>query len=102
MDLVGRFLSMGTAHRSYPVTGAICTGAAAIVEGSVVRETSRAPVRAGEPTVLRIANPYGVTDVRVRWERGSGGAHVLGATIGRTARCLMEGHAHIPRRRVEA
>ena len=102
MDLVGRFLSMGTAHRSYPVTGAICTGAAAVVEGSVVRELSQAPVRAGEPTVLRIANPYGVTDVRVRWERGSGGAHVLGATIGRTARCLMEGHAHIPRRRVEA
>lgn len=102
MDLVGRFLSMGTAHRSYPVTGAICTGAAAVVEGSVVREVSRASVRAGEPTVLRIANPYGVTDVGVRWEPISGGVHVLGATIGRTARCLMEGYAHIPRRRVEA
>lgn len=101
MDIVGRFLSMGTAHRSYPVTGAICTGAAAIVEGSIVRDASGAPVRAGEPTVLRIANPYGITDVRVRWERGGQGAHVLGATIGRTARCLMEGYAHVPRYRVE-
>jgi hypothetical protein len=102
MDLVGRFLSMGTAHRSYPVTGAICTGAAAVVEGSVVRELSQAPVRAGEPTTVRIANPYGVSDVRVRWEQAGGGVHVLGAAVGRTARCLMEGHAHVPRRRVEA
>jgi hypothetical protein len=101
MDLVGRFLSMGTAHRSYPVTGAICTGAAAIVEGSVVREASRASVREGEPTVLRIANPYGITDVRVRWECREG-THILGAAIGRTARCLMDGYAHVPRRRIEA
>ena len=101
MDLVGRFLSMGTAHHSYPVTGAICTGAAAIVEGSVVREASRAIVREGEPTVLRIANPSGITDVRVLWERDSQGTHVLGAAIGRTARCLMEGYAHVPRGRVE-
>jgi 2-methylaconitate cis-trans-isomerase PrpF len=100
MDVVGRFLSMGTAHRSFPVTGAICTGAAAIVEGSVVREASCAPVRLGEPTILRIANPYGIMDVRVRWERESASPHVLGAALGRTARRLMEGYAYIPRRRV--
>ena len=102
MDLVGRFLSMGTAHRSYPVTGAICTGAAAVVRGSVVREVSRASVRAGEPTTVRIANPYGVSDVRVRWEQVGDDVHVLGAAVGRTARCLLEGYAYVPRRRVEA
>jgi 2-methylaconitate cis-trans-isomerase PrpF len=101
MDVVGRFLSMGTAHRSFPVTGAICTGAAAIVEGSVVREASCAPVRLGEPTILRIANPYGIMDVRVRWERRSAGPHVLGAALGRTARRLMEGYAYVPRSRAE-
>ena len=99
MDVVGRFLSMGTAHRSYPVTGAICTGTAAIVEGSVVREASCASVRQGEPTILRIANPYGIMDVRVRWEPGSGGPHVLGAAVGRTARRLMDGFAYAPRDR---
>jgi 2-methylaconitate cis-trans-isomerase PrpF len=100
MDLVGRFLSMGTAHRSYPVTGAICTGAAAVVMGSVVQEASQAIVREGESTLLRIANPYGITDVQVRWEPGEDGAHILGAAVGRTARRIMEGYAYVPRTRV--
>jgi 2-methylaconitate cis-trans-isomerase PrpF len=42
-----------------------------------------------------------MTDVRVRWECREG-THILGAAIGRTARCLMDGYAHVPRRRIEA
>lgn len=100
MDLVGRFLSMGTAHRSYPVTGAICTGAAAVVEDTVVHEASRPPLRAGDPVLLRIANPYGITDVRIRWEKRPDDVHILGAAVGRTARRIMEGYAYVPRARV--
>src|SRR3989304_5371694 len=41
MDLVGRLMSMQTAHRSYMVTGAICNAAAAVAEGTLVHEVTR-------------------------------------------------------------
>lgn len=54
MDLSGRLMSMQTAHRSYMVTGAICTGAAARVEGTLVHQVARPPVpgrtACGSPT----------------------------------------------------
>jgi hypothetical protein len=99
MDLAGRFMSMGTAHRSYPVTGAVCTGAAAVIPGTIVRDSSRAAVRPGELATVRIGNPYGVMDVKVRWESLQGEPRILGAAVGRTARRLMEGYAYVPRTR---
>ncbi len=100
MDIQGRLLSMGTAHRSYPVTGAICTAAAAVVKGTLVHAASRATVQEGEPTVIRIAHPYGVMDVRVRWEIQGGESRIQGATVGRTARRIMEGYVYVPRGRL--
>lgn len=102
MDLQGRFLSMGTAHRSYPVTGAICTAAAAVVQGTVVHAASRATLREGEPAVVRIGNPYGAMDAKIRWEVRAGEVRILGATVGRTARRIMEGYVYVPRGRLTA
>lgn len=100
MDLHSRLLSMGTAHRSYMVTGAICTAAAAVVKGTLVQAACRATVREGEPTVVRIAHPYGVMDVRVTWKVQAGGTRILSATVGRTARRIMEGYVYVPRARL--
>lgn len=102
MDLQGRLLSMGTAHRSYMVTGAICTAAAAVVKGTLVQAASRAMVREGEPMVVRIAHPYGVMDVRVTWEVQAGETRIRSATVGRTARRIMEGYVYVPRARLAA
>lgn len=102
MDLQGRFLSMGTAHRSYPVTGAICTAAAAVVKGTLVHAALRATLKQGEPAVVRIGNPYGAMDAKVRWEVRAGETRILGATVGRTARRIMEGYVYVPRARLTA
>ncbi len=100
MDLQGRLLSMGTAHRAYMGTGAICTGAAAVVKGTLVQGASRATLREGEPTIIRIANPSGVMDVRVRWGVRGGEPRIRSATVGRTARRIMEGYVYVPRARL--
>jgi 2-methylaconitate cis-trans-isomerase PrpF len=100
MDLQGRLLSMGTAHRSYMATGAICTGAAAVVKGTLVQAASCATMQEGEPTTIRVANPYGVMDVRVRWEVRGGETRILSATVGRTARRILEGYVYVPRARL--
>lgn len=93
MDLSGRLMSMQTAHRSYMVTGAICTGAAARVEGTVVHQVARPPLPGRDR--LRIANPYGVMDVRVRAEAGPVPA-VSGVSVGRTARHILDGEVFVP------
>jgi methylitaconate Delta-isomerase len=95
MDLCGRLMSMQTAHRSYMVTGAICTGAAAWVEGTVVHEVTR---RAPESERLRIAHPYGVMDVRVRAEGAGPVPVVSGVSVGRTARHILDGEVFVPAR----
>lgn len=96
MDLTGRLMSMQTAHRSYMVTGAICTGAAARVEGTLVHEVARATAPGSDR--LRIAHPYGVMDVRVRAEPGSPVPTVTGVSVGRTARHVLDGEVFVPAR----
>ncbi|HZD37696.1 MAG TPA: PrpF domain-containing protein [Actinomycetes bacterium] len=95
MDLCGRLMSMQTAHRSYMVTGAICTGAAAWVEGTVVHEAS---AKAAGSDRLRIAHPYGVMDVRVRAEGAGPVPVVAGVSVGRTARHILDGEVFVPTR----
>ena len=98
MDIVGRLLSTQTAHRSYMGTGAICTAAAAMVTGTVVHERAGRAVRdRGE---LRIAHPYGIMDVKIVGDVRDGETIIRSATIGRTARRIMEGHAFVPRERL--
>lgn len=93
MDVCGRLMSMQTAHRSYMVTGAICTAAAAVTEGTVVNEV--AGLAPGARTV-RIGHPYGVMDVGVRARTVDGSAQIEGVTVGRTARHILDGRAWVP------
>lgn len=99
MDLCGRLMSMQTAHRSYMVTGAICTGAAAAAEGTLVREVMGGG--AGQPGRIRIAHPYGVMDVRVKQDARDGQPAIRSVTVGRTARHILDGEAWVPARLLE-
>jgi methylitaconate Delta-isomerase len=96
MDLCGRLMSMQTAHRAYMVTGAICTAAAAFVEGSLVNEVTR-PSRPA-PGTIRIGHPAGVMDAEVRAEAGTPTPRILGVSVGRTARHILDGEVHVPSR----
>jgi 2-methylaconitate cis-trans-isomerase PrpF len=100
IDLVGRLMSMQTAHRAYMGTGAVCTAAAAMIDGTVVRKV--AVNSKGELDLVRIGHPYGVMDVQVRTERRNGETAILSATIGRTARRIMEGVVFVPKERFTA
>lgn len=94
-DVQARLMSMQTPHRSYAVSGGICTAAAAAIDGTVVHGCRRASSGAHAP--FRIAHPYGVMEVQL--ETGTdtaGGLHVRSATIARTARRIMSGLAYVP------
>ncbi len=94
VDVVGRIMSMGRLHRSYALTGAICTAAAAQVEGTLVHAVAR-PGPPGERT-LRIGHPAGIIEVGVQVVRRDGEWHVEKVVTRRTARRLMEGMALVP------
>jgi 2-methylaconitate cis-trans-isomerase PrpF len=94
VDLVARAMSMQKAHKAYPVTGTICTGVAAQIEGTLVQE-----VTDGSPlSQVRIGHPSGIISVRVSVEQSEGDVTVRRAEVERTARRLLSGYAHVPNR----
>ncbi|MEO9903009.1 PrpF domain-containing protein [Nisaea sp.] len=89
-DLAVRMLSMENVHRVLPLTGAMCTGVACRLSGTVPAALSKVPD--GD---VRLANPSGIlpvgTDVTV-----NDGPAVRSVTVIRTARLLMNGEVAVP------
>ena len=96
IDLVGRYMSMGTLHRSYAVSGAVATAGAAMLPGTVVHGLAR-PAASGTKT-LKIGHPGGVIDVGAVFGEEDGHPRYAEAIVGRTARRLMEGRVLVPER----
>ena len=91
-DLVARILTVGRVHRSYALTGGICTAVAACIPGTVVHEVAR-PGLSGQ--VVRIGHPSGVIEAGAEVEDAPELRAVRGIAH-RTARRLMEGFVCVP------
>lgn len=101
MDLSGRMMSMQKTHKTYALTGALCTVCAAAVKGGIVAGVARPGADLSD---FRIGHPGGVIGVGVKL--GSGGSGGSGGEAGsgepeieealgyRTARLLMRGTAY--------
>jgi 2-methylaconitate cis-trans-isomerase PrpF len=95
IDFVSRLLFMLRMHKTYPITGTVCTGAAAKIEGTVVHEVAH-----GSPTesTVRIGHPAGVIEVETEVQSSDSGPILRRASVGRTARRIMEGYIYVPER----
>jgi 2-methylaconitate cis-trans-isomerase PrpF len=89
VDLIARWVVVPPPrlHKAFAGTGAVCTGVAARIEGTVVNEVA---THECEPLV-RIGHPSGVFPVMVEID----GRLLKEASFSRTARRLMEGTAYI-------
>lgn len=92
VDLVSRLLFMQKMHKAYPVTGTICTGAAARIPGSIVNRIMR-PVPAGQK--IRIGHPSGVITVEAEAVVNEKGYELVRASVSRTARRIMDGFVYV-------
>jgi hypothetical protein len=93
MDILARLMSAQLMHKSYMGAGAVCTSAAAAIEGTLVNELRAAATRSSD--VVRIGHPAGVMDSRVKARRDNGSTVILSGSFARTARRLMEGYAFL-------
>lgn len=91
VDFLGRWVVVPPprVHKAFAGTGAVCTGVAACVEGSVVHQV-RTPTTS---PIVRIGHPSGVFPVRIELVDG----HLREASFSRTARRLMDGSVYVRR-----
>lgn len=99
-DIVGKMMSMGTLHRSYPLTGAICTTVAARLPGTIV--ATLMPPDADDSGLVRIGHPAGVFALNAMPRQVDGVWQVDRVSADRTARRLMEGFVYVPDRVLSA
>jgi 2-methylaconitate cis-trans-isomerase PrpF len=99
-DVVSRLMFMQQAHKTYAGTSTVCTGVASRIPGTLVFEATRPESRGGD--LVRIGHPAGVIETFARVEPAARGYAVRRATLGRTARRIMEGYVFVPDERGNA
>ena len=97
VDVIARMTALQKLHKAYAVTGAVCLGAAAKVEGTIVNEIYR-KVQPENPPAVRIGHPSGTIQVEIETVKTSGGLTLAKAALARTARLLMDGAVYLPGR----
>ncbi|UFJ40304.1 PrpF protein [Brevibacillus humidisoli] len=90
-DILGRYISMGTLHRAFAVSGSIALGTAAKIPGTLPHR-----LVASRGVGLRIGHPSGTLYVEAHVEQNGEEWYVARAALGRTARRLMDGYAYVP------
>jgi 2-methylaconitate cis-trans-isomerase PrpF len=94
VDLVSRLMFMQQCHKTYAGTSTVCTGVASRLPGTIVNQATR-PHSLGAP-VCRIGHPGGVIETECAVTVDGNDYVVTRATLGRTARRIMEGYAFVP------
>ena len=92
IDLVSRLMFMQQMHQTYAGTSTVCTGVASRVPGTIVHEMTRPESLQNE--TVRIGHPAGVISTETRVELKGNDYVVRRATLGRTARRIMEGYVY--------
>jgi 2-methylaconitate cis-trans-isomerase PrpF len=94
VDFVSRLFFMQTMHKTYPGTGTVCTGAAALIEGTIVNSVCSPGAR--KTKMVRIGHPSGTISIEVDVAAGASGPELKLAAFGRTSRRIMEGSVYVP------
>jgi methylitaconate Delta-isomerase len=92
VDLVSRLMFMQQMHKTYAGTSTVCTGVASRITGTIVHEMTRPETL--DRDVVRIGHPAGIIGTETRVELNGNNYAVRRATLGRTARRIMEGYVY--------
>lgn len=93
IDLVSRLLFMLKMHKTYPITGTVCTGAAVRIPGTVAWDVLREETKTG--MTVNIGHPGGIISVEAEAENKNGEIIMKRIGVYRTARRIMDGHVYV-------
>jgi hypothetical protein len=96
-DLLARTKALAVMHKAYAVTGGICVGAAALIEGTVVSEV--VGPQAKTRGIVRVGHPSGVSDFVITViKKPSGEFELTQSGVAGTSRRIMDGFVYVPRK----
>ncbi len=91
MDVICRLQFMQQTHKTYAGTSTACTGVASRIDGTIVKQAARP----SDGPNLRIGHPAGIIDTESVIEIRNGQWIVKRATLGRTARRILDGTVYL-------
>ena len=92
-DFLSRVMFMQQMHKTYAGTSTVCTGVASRIPGTIVNQVCR-PESLSNPEV-RFGHPAGVIQTEATVELEGNEFVAKRATLGRTARRIMEGQVYL-------
>lgn len=87
-DLSVRMMSMQKAHKTIALTGALCTAAACVIEGTIPNRLLGAEKVKNN---LKLGHGDGIIDVSINYEKDENGIIIKSVSSHRTARKIMTG-----------
>lgn len=91
VDILGKVLSLGRVHRTYPVDGMCCIAVSCLLSGTIPNRITRKDSSSGE-VLIRLGHPDGVVVIQVRLHEKS----IASVGVDRTTRRIMQGELFIP------
>ncbi|HSG64797.1 MAG TPA: PrpF domain-containing protein, partial [Gammaproteobacteria bacterium] len=89
-----RYLTPHRLHAAHAVTGGICVGTCAMLEGTVA--DTLADRDAARDGIVRLEHPSGTLDIRLTLGGSPDAPHVESAGVVRTARKILDGVVFVP------
>ena len=93
MDFTSRLFFMQVMHKTYPGTGTVCAGVAAMIDGTLVHRVCSPSAR--EKKIVRIGHPSGIISIEVDVANTPDGPELKLAAFSRTSRRIMEGFVYV-------
>jgi len=93
IDFVARMMFMQQLHKTYAASGSLCTGIAAMIEGTIVNEVASKNIY--KENIVRIGHPGGVIEVESLVKKVKNAYIVERSRTARTARRIMEGFVYV-------
>ena len=92
-DFLSRLMFMQQMHKTYAGTSTVCTGVASRIPGTIVNEACRPDTQ--DRLEVRFGHPAGVIETESEVKLEGNEYVVKRATLGRTARKIMEGQVFV-------
>lgn len=93
INLVARVFYMQEMHKTYSITATVCTGTAAMINGTIVNQVATS--KEVESQIVCIGHPCGKLPIEMQVNDTNNMIKLIKANLGRTSRRIMDGYVYV-------